>query len=66
MDIDFVYSTCVAEVGAHGARETPVPIPNTEVKPSSGEYTAMRENSTVPFYKKTLVIPESFSLAKNT
>ena len=65
MDIDFVYSECVAEVGAHGARETPVSIPNTEVKPSSGEYTAMRENSTVPFYKKTLVIPESFSLGKN-
>ena len=26
--------------GAHGAGETPVPIPNTEVKPSSGDYTA--------------------------
>jgi hypothetical protein len=26
--------------GAHGARETPVPIPNTEVKPSCGDYTA--------------------------
>ena len=29
-----------AKVGAHGARETPVPIPNTEVKPRSGYYTA--------------------------
>ncbi len=26
--------------GAHGARETPVLIPNTEVKPSCGDYTA--------------------------
>ena len=25
--------------GAHGARETPVPIPNTAVKPSSGYNT---------------------------
>ena len=28
--------------GAHGVRETPVPIPNTEVKPHSGDYTAIR------------------------
>ena len=27
--------------GAHGARETPVTIPNTEVKPCSGYYTAI-------------------------
>lgn len=27
-------------LGAHGAGETPVLIPNTEVKPSSGDYTA--------------------------
>ena len=26
--------------GAHGAGEIPVLIPNTEVKPSSGDYTA--------------------------
>ena len=26
--------------GAHGAREIPVLIPNTEVKPCSGDYTA--------------------------
>ena len=28
-----------AKVGAHGARETPVPIPNTVVKPRSGYNT---------------------------
>lgn len=28
------------QLGAHGAGETPVLIPNTEVKPSSGDYTA--------------------------
>jgi hypothetical protein len=28
-----------AEIGAHGARETPVPIPNTVVKPRSGYNT---------------------------
>lgn len=27
-------------IGAHGARETPVPMPNTEVKPRCGYYTA--------------------------
>lgn len=27
-------------LGAHGAEEIPVPIPNTEVKLSSGDYTA--------------------------
>ena len=27
------------QFGAHGARETPVPIPNTEVKPRSGYNT---------------------------
>jgi hypothetical protein len=40
--------------GAHGARETPVPIPNTEVKPRSGYYTwqiKAWENSTVPNYR---------------
>jgi hypothetical protein len=26
--------------GVHGAGETPVTIPNTEVKPSCGDYTA--------------------------
>ena len=28
-----------ARIGVHGARETPVPIPNTAVKPSSGYNT---------------------------
>ena len=27
------------QIGAHGARETPVPIPNTAVKPGSGYNT---------------------------
>ena len=27
------------QIGVHGARETPVPIPNTAVKPSSGYNT---------------------------
>jgi hypothetical protein len=27
------------QFGAHGARETPVPMPNTEVKPRSGYNT---------------------------
>ena len=31
-------------VGAHGDRETPVLIPNTEVKPISGDYTAQVGN----------------------
>ena len=30
--------------GAHGAGDTPVLIPNTEVKPSSGDYTALAGN----------------------
>ena len=31
-------------IGAHGAGETPVLIPNTAVKPSSGDYTALAGN----------------------
>ena len=30
--------------GAHGEEETPVPIPNTEVKLLSGDYTAQVGN----------------------
>ena len=30
--------------GVHSAREIPVPIPNTEVKPGSGDYTARAGN----------------------
>lgn len=37
MDIDI--RTFRYVVGAHGARETPVPIPNTEAKPRSGYNT---------------------------
>lgn len=43
-----------AKVGVHGARETPVPIPNTAVKPCSGYYTwpiKAWENSTMPNYR---------------
>ena len=39
--------------GAHSAGEIPVPIPNTEVKPSSADYTALRETRKVPNYKKS-------------
>ena len=41
-------------IGAHGAGVTPVPIPNTEVKPSIGEDTALRESSTVPNYQRAI------------
>ena len=41
-------------IGAHRAGVTPVPIPNTEVKPSIGEDTALRESSTVPNYQKAI------------
>ena len=39
-------------LGVHSAREIPVPIPNTEVKPGSGDYTALRETSKMPNYMK--------------
>ena len=38
--------------GAHNAGEIPVTIPNTEVKPSRADYTALRETRKVPNYKK--------------
>ena len=38
------------EIGVHTAREIPVLIPNTEVKPSRGDYTALRETSKTPIY----------------
>ena len=44
-----------AEIGAHSAGEIPVTIPNTEVKPSSADYTALRETRKVPNYKKSLL-----------
>ena len=43
MDIKNIYFPQNIEkyhLGAHSAREIPVPIPNTEVKPSRGDYTA--------------------------
>lgn len=52
----FLYSYCNGtntKIGAHSDRETPVPIPNTAVKPISGYNTWVIkpwENSTVPIY----------------
>ena len=40
--------TLLLRFGAHSAGEIPVPIPNTEVKPSSADYTALRETRKVP------------------
>ena len=40
--------------GVHSAGVIPVPIPNTEVKTSSGDYTALRETSKTPIYEKAL------------
>jgi hypothetical protein len=57
----------VGVIGAHGARETPVPMPNTAVKPRSGYNTWVIkpwENSTVPNYKKTIRTGWSFSLCR--
>ena len=42
MDIDMGATSVL--IGAHGAGETPVLIPNTAVKPSSGDYTAQAGN----------------------
>jgi hypothetical protein len=58
--IQFVVEECGtnAKIGAHGERETPVPIPNTAVKPLSGYNTwpiKAWENSTVPNYKRDLL-----------
>ena len=38
------------QFGAHSAGVIPVLIPNTEVKPSRADYTAMRETRKVPNY----------------
>ena len=43
--------TLLLRFGAHSAGEIPVPIPNTEVKPSSADYTALRETRKVPNYQ---------------
>ena len=42
------------QFGAHSAGVIPVPIPNTEVKTSRADYTAMRETRKVPNYKKSI------------
>ena len=60
-----LYGACI---GAHGARETPVPMPNTAVKPSSGYNTWVIkpwENSTVPNYRKSPPNRRAFLLFKN-
>ena len=36
--------TLSSVIGAHSTGEIPVYIPNTEVKPSSGDYTAIAGN----------------------
>jgi hypothetical protein len=41
----------IARFGAHSAGETPVLIPNTEAKPSSGDNTLYGEGSTAPNYR---------------
>ena len=41
----------IAHFGAHSAGETPVLIPNTEAKPSSGDNTLQGEGSTAPNYR---------------
>ena len=46
--------TPLLRFGAHSAGEIPVPIPNTEVKPSSADYTALRETRKVPNYEESL------------
>ena len=41
MDVELVVVRLnCTRLGVHGAGEIPVLIPNTEVKPSSGDYTA--------------------------
>ena len=37
-------SRLLLEFGVHSAGEIPVPIPNTEVKPGRGDYTALAGN----------------------
>ena len=55
MDINSNNSlTPLLRFGAHSAGEIPVPIPNTEVKPSSADYTALRETRKVPNYEESL------------
>ena len=50
MDINSNNIDVLLQIGAHNAGVIPVPIPNTEVKPSRADYTAMRETRKVPNY----------------
>lgn len=65
IDIDIYLKNLAFDlvIGAHGARETPVPMPNTAVKPSSGYNTwpiKAWENSTVPNYIKAFQYRKAF------
>ena len=53
MDINSINNDALLiPFGAHSAGVIPVPIPNTEVKTSRADYTALRETRKVPNYKK--------------
>ena len=54
--------TLLLQIGAHSAGVIPVIIPNTEVKPSRADYTALRETRKVPNYGKTTRKSGFFSL----
>ena len=45
-------TSLLLQFGAHSAGVIPVPIPNTEVKTSRADYTALRETRKVPNCKK--------------
>ena len=59
-------SPLVSFLGVHSAREIPVPIPNTEVKPGSGDYTALRETSKMPNYTKKPPQRVAFRLSRRS
>ena len=50
MDINSNKRRLLLSFGAHSAGEIPVLIPNTEVKTSRADYTALRETRKVPNY----------------
>ena len=51
MSIDRLLLQEEVVIGAHSTGETPVLIPNTEAKPSSGDNTLLGEGSTAPNYR---------------
>ncbi len=62
MDINRINKTSLLiQFGAHNAGVIPVLIPNTEVKPSSADYTAMRETRKVPNYAVDFSLKEKSS-----